>query len=96
MRRRTRERIMAVLMVVMLFAMLCVCSYVEHHYTRKDCVVVSVEEQLVTVEDRCGYVWSYEIDSEAPRVGDVVDLKMYTNITDNTIYDDEVVGVVVH
>lgn len=100
MRRRTRERIQAILVVMMLFAMLCACSYVEHHYTRKDCVVVEVEQRLVTVEDKAGHQWCYYMDSEdyadVPRVGDVVDLKMYTNITDNTIYDDEIVKVVVH
>lgn len=96
MRRKTREIILGILTVIMLFAILGVCSYAEHRYTREDCVVVSVEEQLVTVEDRVGYVWSYEAEGEAPRVGDVVDLKMYTNLTHNTIYDDEVVDVVVH
>ena len=96
MRRKTRERIMGILVAVMFFALLGVAGYVEHHYTRTDCVVVSVEEQLVTVEDRCGYVWCYEVEEEAPRVGDVVDLKMFTNTTDGYIYDDEVVGVVVH
>ena len=96
MKRRTRERMLAILVVIMLFTIFYVCNYIEHHYTREDCVVVSVEEQVVTVEDRMGYVWSYEVEGETPRVGDVVDLKMYTNATDSTIYDDEVVGIVVH
>ena len=78
---------------VVLLLLLCACSYVEHHYTRTDCVVVETEGQLVTVEDKVGYTWCYEVEGEAPSVGTVVDVHMFTNLTDNTIYDDEVVGV---
>lgn len=89
--------IMAMLLVVVVFmSMLGVCSYVETHYTRKDCVVVHTEGQLVEVEDRQGHVWCYEAEGNAPSVGTVVDVHMYTAHTDSYIYDDEIVGVSTH
>ena len=89
------DTMVGLLIVVMMVAMMCACSYVESHYTRKDCTVVHTEGQLVHAEDRQGHVWCYEVEGDAPSVGTVVDLHMYTNNTDSTIYDDEVVGVVV-
>ena len=96
MTKRVRETVKVVVTVVVLMAMLCMCSYVEHHYTRKDCVVVETVGQLVTVEDTVGHVWCYEVEDNVPVVGTVVDLHMYTSLTDGYIYDDEIVGVVVH
>ena len=48
-------------------------------------------EDVVTVEDTCGYTWDFIGDGY--EVGDVVDLKMYTNHTDSTIYDDVIEDV---
>ena len=100
MSRRTVDTIKGLLAIVVFMAMLCACGYVEHHYTRKDCVVVEVEQRLVTVEDKAGHQWCYYMDSEdytdVPSVGTVVDLHMYTNLTDGYIYDDEITKVVVH
>ena len=90
------DTVKVVVAVVVFMAMLCACSYAEHHYTRKDCVVVQTEGQLVHVEDGQGYVWCYEVEGDAPCVGSTVDLHMYTNNTDSYIYDDEIVNVVVH
>lgn len=92
-KRKTMGTIKIIIALVVMALLLCVCSYVEHHYTRKDCVVVETEGQLVTVEDTVGYTWCYEVEGEAPSVGTVVDVHMFTNLTDNTIYDDEIVGV---
>ena len=84
---------------LLVLCMLCACSYVETHYTRKDCVVVEIEQRLVTVVDKAGNEWCYYMDSEdytdVPCVGTVVDLRMHTSHTDGYIYDDEIVGVVV-
>ena len=96
MSKRVVDTIVGMLVVVMMVAMMCACSYVESHYTRKDCVVVQTEGQLVHAEDRQGHVWCYEVEGDAPSVGSTVDLRMYTNNTDSYIYDDEVVNVVVH
>lgn len=96
MSKRVTDTIVGILVVVMMVCMMCACSYVESHYTRKDCVVVQTEGQLVHAEDGQGHVWCYEVEGDAPCVGSTVDLHMYTNNTDSYIYDDEVVNVVVH
>ena len=96
MSKRVADTIVGILIIIMMISMMCACSYVENHYTRKGCVVVQIEGQLVHAEDRQGHVWCYEVEDDAPCVGTVVDLHMYTNNTDSYIYDDEVVKVVVH
>lgn len=82
---------------IVLMCMMCACGYVESHYTRKDCVVVEVEQRLVTVLDKTDNEWYYYMDSEdytdVPSVGTVVDLHMYTAHTNGYIYDDEIVNV---
>ena len=97
MNKRMWDNVKCICAIIIFIAMLGVCGYVESHYTRKDCVVVEVEQRLVTVEDRQGRLWCYYMDSEdytdAPSVGTVVDVHMYTNHTDSYIYDDEIVGV---
>jgi hypothetical protein len=92
-RATVRETVKAVITVVVFVLMLSACSYAEHHYTREDCTVVAVAEDVVTAEDRQGYVWEYTVEGSAPEVGSTVDLVMYTSLTDSYIYDDEVVGV---
>jgi hypothetical protein len=91
---KTMKGVAAVLLVL---CMLCACSYVETHYTRKDCVVVEVEQRLVTIVDKTGNEWCYYMDSEdytdVPSVGTVVDVYMHTAHTDSYIYDDEIVDV---
>jgi hypothetical protein len=75
-------------MVIVMIAMIGFASWFEVHYTREDCTVVGYVEDVVTVEDTCGYTWEFKADGL--EVGDVVDLKMYTNHTDSTIFDDEI------
>ena len=91
---KTGKGVAAILLVL---CMLCACSYAETHYTRKDCVVVEVEQRLVIIEDKQGHQWCYYMDSEdytdVPCVGTVVDVHMYTAHTDSYIYDDEIVDV---
>lgn len=87
------DTVKTVVVVMVMVAMLAACSYVEHHYTRKDCEAVRVEGTVVTVEDKGGHLWDYVVEGTAPVVRERVDLVMYTNLTDSYIYDDEVVGV---
>ena len=96
MNKRIKEVMQGVVIVIVFTVMFGMCSYVEHHYTRKGCTVVQTEGHTVTVEDKTGYTWCYEVDGEAPEVGTKVDIHMYTNLTDNYIFDDEVVGVSTH
>ena len=88
-----KETIKAVTIVVVFMLILSVCGYIEHHYTREDCIVVAVVEDVVTVEDRQGYLWEYTVEGSVPEVGSTVDLVMYTSLIDSYIYDDEIVDV---
>jgi hypothetical protein len=76
-----------VLTVVLLF--IGFVGYTEAHYTR-DVVVVEVQDQEVTVEDKQGNLWcfngtDYTVDQE-------ITVVMYDNHT-GTMYDDEIVKV---
>lgn len=83
-------------MICALFAVMCffiavgAVGYIENHYTRKDCVVVSVCGDSVRAKDKCGFVWSFE--GSGYRVGEEVNLKMHTNYTSGDVSDDYVVG----
>lgn len=95
--RRTMKDAVTMLIIACVFTgMLGVCSYVETHYTRRECVVTYVDGDYVEVEDQSGYVWSYEAEDDAPSVGTLVDVHMHTNNTDNNIYDDMVLDVTLH
>ena len=96
MSKRTAETVKGVVVIMLLLCMWVACCYVECHYTRKDCVVVEVEQRLVTVVDKTGNEWCYEVEGDVPCVGTRVDVHMYTAHTDGYIYDDEIVGVSTH
>lgn len=86
-----REKVKLVVMLVVFIVMFVFASWIDTHYTRHDCEVIGYTEDVVTVEDSCGYQWQFI--GEGYEVGDTVDLKMYTNHTDNYIYDDEIIEV---
>jgi hypothetical protein len=54
-----------------------------------DATVIEMVDDEVTVEDTNGSIWSF-IGDEFNK-GDKVELKMFTNYTDNITYDDEVI-----
>lgn len=89
-RAQRRETALATLGLLVIVVLFCLCSYIETHYYR-DAKVTSVSGQLVTVEDRCGYVWEFYADGY--RTGDEVRMLMDTHCTDNNIYDDEIITV---
>lgn len=68
------------------------CNYYEHHYTRDNCEVVRIENNIVTVEDKCGFYWQFE--DEGYSKGDIVDLKMFDSCTNSNIKDDEIIKVI--
>ena len=71
-----------------------IIGYSETHYTRKDCVVVSVTDDVVVAKDSSDRLWSfYTTEDSELKVNDIIDLKMYNNHTDSIIDDDEVVDV---
>lgn len=86
-----RDKVKLVVMLVVFVVMFVFASWIDTHYTRHDCEVIGYVEDVVTVEDSCGYQWQFI--GEGYEVGDTVSLKMYTNHTDNYIYDDEIIEV---
>lgn len=86
-----RDKVRLVVMLVVFIIMFVFASWIDTHYTRHDCEVIGYVEDVVTVEDSCGYQWQFI--GEDYEVGDTVDLKMHTSHTDNYIYDDEVIEV---
>lgn len=65
-----------------------------NYYTRYDCVVYSVEDNVVTIEDNGGHFWKFIAeDNHSYKKFDKVDLKMYNNGTENNVQDDKVMGV---
>lgn len=80
--------IVAMAAAIVMIAMIGLASWFEVHYTKENCTVVDCVEDVVIVEDTYGYIWEFEADNL--EVGDVVDLKMYTNYTNSTVFDDEI------
>lgn len=62
----------------------------ETHYSRQ-AVITAVKGNEVVVLDNTDNVWAFKGDGY--KVGDEVTLKMFTNYTDDNIYDDEIVSV---
>ena len=77
---------------MLLVGMFCGASYYEHNYTREDCVVIEASPTGAIFEDKCGFTWY--VECEGYKVGDVADLKMYDNCTVSYIDDDEVKDLV--
>lgn len=90
------NKIKGILAVVAIVIGLGMCHWIETHYTRKDCEIVEINNSIITIEDKMGYLWEYETDTNTYAVGDKVSLRMHTNNTTNTIYDDKIVEVVAH
>lgn len=63
---------------------------IETHYMRT-AEVTSVNGSSVTVLDNSDHYWIFEGDGYAE--GDKVNLKMFTNYTDDNIYDDEIISI---
>ena len=61
----------------------CIGGTIETHYTREGQVVAAG-----LVEDTQGELW--EVDTDKFEIGDNVKMLIFTNCTDNTIYDDEI------
>ena len=87
----TKAFICAILFMAMLFVGAGIVGGIEHNYIREDCVVVWVGDGIVQVEDKCGYLWEFE--GSGYDVGVHVDVKMHTNFTHDTIFDDYITGV---
>lgn len=84
-RQERRETVFACIVLVVFLLLVGRVGYWETHYNR-DGVVVSVENQLVSVEDKIGMVWEFYGDGY--RVGDKVVMLMDNAGTDSVVTDD--------
>ena len=84
---RVREIIILMMILVVIFYW---CLWYETHYTR-EATVIDVTDDIITVVDRCDYIWSFEGDGF--NVNDEVKLMMNTMHTDSNIFDDEIEDV---
>ena len=85
------KKILAATLVVILFVMMVgVIGHTEHRYTRKNCEIITVENDKITVKDELGYLWTFE--GEGFEKGEKVNLKMFDNCT-GTMKDDVIEGV---
>jgi hypothetical protein len=67
-----------------------VLGHFEHRYIRKNCEIITVENDKITVEDELGYLWTFEGDGFEK--GEKVNLKMFDSCT-GTMEDDVIEGV---
>ena len=86
-----RTIIKRIMMLITIILLLVLSSYIDTHYTR-DARVDSIENNVVTFIDTCGYIWeATDVDNIVE--GQTVVLKMHTNHTDSIISDDVIVGI---
>lgn len=78
--------------IILVFAITC---YIEHNYTRDNCKVMNINDNIITVEDVCGLAWKCETANTELQVGDIVTLKMHDNNTGNYVYDDIVKDIII-
>ena len=90
--KKIKETMLGLIVIAVFVATLMTCNYIEHHYTREQCEVLAVEGTLVEVKDKVGYTWTfYTKENNELKIGEAVNIKMYTNLTHEDIFDDEVV-----
>ena len=65
-------------------------GYHEMHYHR-EAIVISIDSNIVTVKDKCNYLWDFVGDGYAK--GDKVKMLMHTNGTNGMIEDDTIIDV---
>lgn len=65
-------------------------NYHGSHYTMNG-IVIGVEKDIILIEDDTNNIW--EFHGSNYEVDDVVEIKFYTNNTDNSRLDDEVESV---
>lgn len=80
--------------IMIMIICLATIGHTMNYYTRYDCVVYSVEDGIITVEDNSGRLWKFLAeDNHNYKQFDNVDLKMYNNGTEDNTQDDKVIGV---
>ena len=81
----------AVVVIFLLFAPAMIGGTIETHYKQSG-IVTSVNEDRIVIMDNRGELWTFVTDKKFS-ICDEVQILMFNNYTDNTIYDDVVVKV---
>ena len=80
--------------ILLILAFVGAIGHAESIYYREGCKVIDISETIVTVEDNCGFIWSFYAETnEDYTVGECVTLKMFDNHTSGNISDDEIIDV---
>ena len=81
--------ISGILVVCGLITLLGIENHIKTHYER-EAIVSGYQGYDIKVEDKQGNIWFFEGNDY--KLGDEVVLSMYTNHTDENIYDDEIIN----
>ncbi len=84
------NKIKVVILIIILILSFCICSYIEHNYTREG-VITRIDNNIIQIEDTAENTWIYET-TDNYKIGDKVTLKMYDKCTP-TIKDDEIKSI---
>ena len=80
--------------ILLILAFVGIVGYAESVYYRKDCEIIDISGGVVTVEDKCGFIWSFYAETNKDyTVGERVTLKMFDNHTSGNVFDDEIIKV---
>ncbi len=80
----------SLLIAIVIYGSMGAINYIETHYNRLAIVTECKNNNIIT-KDKQGNLFAFE--GNGFKVGDEVVLEMYTNHTDNTIKDDEILNV---
>lgn len=84
------EQLVVAIIILAFLTLVAILNSWANHYTLKgECIAVE-PNGLCIVEDSRGEVW--EMYADDLEVGELVEVKFYTNLTDDIINDDELVG----
>jgi hypothetical protein len=81
----------AVIVIVLLFVPAMIGGTIETHYKQVG-IVTAINEDRIVVMDNRGELWTFVTDKDFA-ICDKVQILMFNNYTDDTIYDDVVVKV---
>ena len=85
------KKFIAIVFTIILFSF---CTYIENHYTKPECEIVKIDNEIVYVVDRLGNKLSF-IDTEHKyKIGETVNLRMSVHGTPDDSADDEIVKVI--
>ena len=82
------ETLKKVIICIMVAFGFIACSWVESHYTRKDCIIIKTYDNYAIAKDGNGYNWTFVITDNDVQVGNTVNLRMFNSFTDYNIHDD--------